>query len=212
VARWAGIAILVNGVLDLVGVLLRGQFVDPSAAAASAFVSWASQPTYVPAYLVVILGSAIGTFGYIGLYPAIRGRLALTGAVLAAGGYQFLLALLGILVTFHAFAVSAATPQAAASGAAAAFSGGAGSVLEALSGLNFIGSIVLAAAIWRARWKPLWAGIPLAIAPFLLAFPVTLGSELVGCILLACAGLLILVAAPQPSSKRLPAFGSSTAS
>jgi hypothetical protein len=189
--RSAALAILINGVLDALGVLLRGTFITPSAnAAGDAFVQWAGGPTLVPAYLIVIGGTAIGTFGYCGLWPAIGTRLAAWGALLAALGYQFLLALLGVLISFHAFA--ALGGQAGAAAAAAAFAGPAGGALQALSGLNFIGSILLAVAIWRSTVRPRWAGIPLAIAPFLLAFPVTLPSELLGCLLLMLAGAAML--------------------
>src|SRR5579872_5853678 len=104
---WVGLAILANGVLDFIGIALRQQFVAPASPAADAFSRWAAAGTFVPAYLIIIVGTAVGTLGYVGLYRVIGGRLAYAGALLAAFGYQFLLALLGVLMTFHAFAASA---------------------------------------------------------------------------------------------------------
>jgi hypothetical protein len=197
--RWAGGALLLNGVLDVLGIAVRGSFVTPSARDADAFTQWASGGSIVPAYLIVIVGTAIGTFGYIGLWPAIGTRLAIWGAVLAALGYEFLLALFGILISFHAFAT--AGPQAGTAAAVIDFGGTAGGALQGLSALNFVGSILLAVAIWRSGLNPKWSGIPLAIAPFLLAFPVSLVSELVGGLLLALGGGLIMrsSAAPEPA-------------
>jgi len=197
---WAALAILTSGALTALGVLLRGPFVAPSASDSSqAFVQWAAGPTLVPAYLIIIGGTAIGTFGYLGLWPAIGTRLAAWGALLAALGYQFLLALFGVLLSFHAFAILGG--QAGAAAAAAAFGGPAGVVLQALSGLNIIGSIVLAVAIWRSAARPRWSGVPLAIAPLLLALPLALALELFGCGLLVLAGAAMLwgMRAPQPA-------------
>jgi hypothetical protein len=190
VVRWAGGALLLNGVLDFIGVALRGNFITPSSRDAETFAQWASGGTIVPAYLIVIVGTAIGTFGYVALWPAIGTRLAMWGALLAALGYQFLLALFGILISFHAFAT--AGPQVGTAAAAIDFGGSAGGALQGLSALNFVGSILLALAIWRSGLSPKWAGVPLAIAPFLLAFPISLISELIGCVLLALAGALIV--------------------
>ena len=142
--------------------------VTPSVRDADAFTQWAAGPNIVPAYLIIIVGTAVGTFGYSGLWPSLGTRLGVWGAALAALGNQFLMALLGILISFHAFASTGAQTGVAA--AAQDFGGAAGGVLEGLTALNFIGSIVLAIALWRSAMRRRWSGIPLAIAAFSAGF------------------------------------------
>lgn len=189
--KWVGAALFANGLLDIVGILVRGTFVTPSAANAASFVHWASSTRYVPAYIVVIVGTAIGTAGFFGLATVVRGTVATVGATLAGIGNAFVMALLGVLLTFHGFSgVSGA--GAAEAAAASVFNGAVAHTLEALTALNIMGSVLLAVAIWRSGTLVRWVGVPLVVAPVLLAFPFSLGSEVTGAALLAVVGAVVV--------------------
>jgi formate/nitrite transporter FocA (FNT family) len=203
--RYVGGALLLNGLLDIVGIVLRGTFVAPSKTTPAAFVHWASGSHYVPAYLIVIAGTALGTAGYFGFATILPQRIGRVGAVLAGLGSAFVMALLGVLLTLHGFATSGPLGSAEAS-AASVVNGSAGHTLEGLTALTIVGAILLAGAIWRSPDLPRWAGLPLVIAPFLLAFPFSLGSEITGAALLALAGLMVAGRpAARPASAGKPA-------
>jgi hypothetical protein len=201
----------IGGALILLGVLLRGPSLDPSAGPAdyARAITAAFAPT---GWLAIFLGMVVllpGLFGSpLSLQDDAQGGRAVWGAALSVLGIALVLPLIG----FSALAAPVEARgflegEATALDAALAMSGSTlALVLAITSGLAYTaGSALLALALWKAGWLPGIVALCYGLQAPLLAFValIFLPAEVVGAALLLGSTLFLNWAARrQPHERR----------
>jgi hypothetical protein len=205
------------GVLYCAGVVMRGAVVTPGHDSAGQFAAWASSRTFPIAYGTVSVAAILAIFGYVALDRRVNTTGSRAGMLLAVAGAGFLLVLFGVL--WFAFPAAAAAYDAGNHGAidvaARAFSGSM--PVQILSGLNILGHIGFAVAVWRWGVSARVGAVTFAVAPILQAltfsFPVEVLGQvlfLMGASLIARSAVTRSAAAPKPLMPDLTVAGAPT--
>ena len=194
--RLGALALVLGGVIAVVGEFMRGPLLDPSVNPAG-FAQAAASSNWGAAWTLILLAATLSIFGTLAIYGYLAGGradgMAFWGMVLSlAGGALFL-----VFTGSFAFADPVVARlylqgnQGAIGAAVAAFyQGPATSILYPSGLIGTLGSILLGIAIWRSGTLPRWAGILFAIHTPLLAFASAFSYPLEllgGLALLACA-------------------------
>jgi len=205
-------ALVVAALLFLVGILLRGAIVDPTADP-TGFAREAAASSTVSAWTLILAGGIVCLFGLIGLYGRLAStaheRLAFAGFVLSFAGLALVLPLFGFMAMAapHIGTVYAPGQEAVMNVATGYFTGTLSlGVLMAASLLYVAGSICTALVIWRGEQAPWWVAAAFVLQAPLLTFPVNLWLEILGAVLLLIVGGYFARAAePQPVSAAVEA-------
>ena len=203
------IALPLSALLFALGIVLRGSagdLTDPVAYVLRA----ATSPYYVPGWTIILVGFVLQLYGAFGLYRYLtyqaENGIALLAFVLRIVGIAFGLPLVAFL-TVNGPAIADLHQQGiqeVITVAEATFTSAFGLALFGIaSGAASIGWILFAIAIWRDGRLPKWTVVLLVLAEALLAFPVTLASELLGALLLLISTGMIAWRGWQESAARV---------
>jgi len=193
--RWGLWALPAAGVLYIIGVVVRGAFINPTNSNSAQFVSWASGTAIPVAYTFVSLAAVAAIIGYVFLDRELNTSASRVGMLLAVSGAGFLLTLFGLLW----FAIPATAASYNAGNHAAvdvivrAFSDS--TPVQVLSGLNILGHIAFAVAVWRMGSLARVGAVAFAVAPILQALVFSYGAEILGQVLFLPGAVLVVMAA-----------------
>jgi hypothetical protein len=188
------LALPAAGLLFLLGCLVRGAHIFPSAATAGRFAEWSTRNAYAAGYFILIGAVSLSVFGYVALERRLGGRLARIASVLSVVGMQFLLVLFGaaLILSPAAGAAHLAGDGAAIALAAGALERSAAVGVELLIALNIVGHGLFAVAIWRSGAFSKAAIVPFVLAPVMLCLPFYYPVELLGGVMFLLAGVLLI--------------------
>jgi hypothetical protein len=174
--RLGTLALVVGGVIAVVGEFMRGPLLDPSVNPAG-FAQLAAAPNWGTAWTLILLAATLSLFGTLALYGHLAGgkadSMAFWGVMLSLAGGALFLVFTGTFA--YADPVVARLYLQGDQGAIAAavagfFQGPATAILYPSGLIGTIGSILVGIAIWRSGTLPRWAGLLFAIHTPLLAF------------------------------------------
>jgi hypothetical protein len=193
VEPWGVRLVPAAGLLFLVGCLVRGAYVLPSAETAESFARWTTRPLFLVGYLILIAAATTSLFGYRALAARLATRGARVAMVTATVGVAFLLALFGAAVVVQAALGRAhlAGDAGAIEIAASTFSTGPLVVIGAMTVWNVVGHVVFAVGVWRTPGLPKLGALLFVLGPIGMLMPFFYPVELLGCAFYLLGGGLL---------------------
>ncbi len=131
--------------------------------------------------------------GYVALRDCLRDRIGSAALPLSIVGLNFLTAFFGVMAIAYPKLAGAYLQGDSGAVQIAAQAVGSPTTLAVmgLTGINVIGLVLFAIAMWRTGWMPKGASLFFVVGPLMQLVPWVYPVEILGCVLVLVSGLWI---------------------